>query len=333
MRILAGDIGGTKTRLAVFEISKQRWPIVLAEESYHSVRYDSLDTLVSRFLDGFDGECRIASFGIAGPIKSGRCKTTNLPWTVDAHRLALEQGFERVYLINDLEANGWGIAGLNEKDFFVLNSGDPQARGNAAVIAAGTGLGEAGMYWDGRQHHPFATEGGHTDFSPGDVLETALLEYLAKRFQHVSWERVLSGPGLVNVYQFLSEYRRLESPTWLQEELHSNDAAAAISRAGLAGRCSLCSQALDLFVHLYGVEAGNLALKVMATGGIYIGGGIAPKIMERLKGPNFMIAFMAKGRMQPLLEAMPVKLILNDRTALLGPALCAARRVLKCKTE
>ncbi|MCP4408590.1 MAG: glucokinase [Gammaproteobacteria bacterium] len=329
MRILAGDIGGTKTRLAVFEVGKERWPIVLAEQSYDSVRYDSLDILVSRFLDGFDGACRIASFGIAGPIKSGRCETTNLPWTVDAHRLALEQGFERVYLINDLEANAWGIAALKEKDFFVLNPGDPQAQGNAAVIAAGTGLGEAGMYWDGSQHRPFATEGGHTDFSPGDALETALLEYLAKRFQHVSWERVLSGPGLVNVYQFLTEHHRVEGPAGLQEELHNNDVAAAISTAGLAGRCPLCSQALDLFAHLYGVEAGNLALKVMATGGVYIGGGIAPKILERIKGPNFMSAFIAKGRMQPLLEGMPVKVILNDRTALLGPALCAACRVLK----
>lgn len=327
MRVLAGDIGGTKIRLAVFEIGKARRLTVLAEESYQSIRYDSLDTLVSRFLDEFDGSCDIASFGIAGPIKSGRCEATNLPWTVDAHRLALEQGFERVYLINDLEANAWGIAALKEKDFFVLNPGDPQVQGNEAVIAAGTGLGEAGMYWDGRQHRPFATEGGHTDFSPGDALERALLKYLAKRFAHVSWERVLSGPGLVNVYQFLSEYHRVEGPAGLQEELHNNDAAAAISKAGIAGRCPLCSQALDLFAHLYGVEAGNLVLKVMATGGVYIGGGIAPKILERLKGPHFMSAFIAKGRMQSLLEAIPVKVILNDRTALLGPALCAAHRV------
>ena len=327
MRILSGDIGGTKTRLAIFE-SDNVTHAPLIEKTYPSADYDSLDRLVGEFLHvaGIDG-CARACFGIAGPVSDGRCSATNLPWVVDAVKLAADHSFQTVDLINDLEANAWGISALGKDDFQVLNEGVPTSAGNTAVIAAGTGLGEAGMFWDGTGHRPFATEGGHADFSPGSSLERALLEYLAKRLEHVSWERVLSGPGLINLYEFLCDYHRYAAPGWLREQMRNADPAAAISRTGMEGRCTVCAQALDLFVHLYGVEAGNLALKLMATGGVYIGGGIAPKILPRLEGPAFMHAFTAKGRMRPLLESIPVKIILNDRTALFGPAVYAARRL------
>lgn len=325
MQILSGDIGGTKTRLAIFEVGLDLRPMSLIEETYPSARYDSLDILVTQFLEEAQTHCDCACFGIAGPVKAGRCEITNLPWVVEAHSLVTQQGLERVYLINDLEATAWGIAALGKDDFYLLNQGHLEVRGNAAVIAAGTGLGEAGMLWNGSEHYPFGTEGGHADFSPGDSLEIALLEYLSKRYGHVSWERVVSGPGLVNIFEFICKYQRAKTPLWLREEMQNGDPAAAISRAALSERCHLSSKALDLFIHLYGVEAGNLALKMMATAGIYIGGGIAPKIIERLKTPIFMQAFTAKGRMQTLLRAVSVKVILNDKMALLGPAIYAAR--------
>jgi glucokinase len=230
-------------------------------------------------------------------------------------------GFERVALINDLEANAWGIGALRENDFCALNAGRPDAGGNACIISAGTGLGEAGLYWDGQRHWPFACEGGHANFSPSSDLEMALLKYLRERFGHASWERVLSGRGLVNVHDFLRSHRGVSVPSWLRAEMSAGDPAAAISMAALDERDDLCAEALDLSIYLYGVEAGNFALKIMAAGGVYLGGGIAPKNLERFKGPLFMQGFLDKGRMQPLLEAMPVKIIVNDRTALYGTAL------------
>jgi glucokinase len=233
-----------------------------------------------------------------------------------------------VWLLNDLEANAYGIATLAPEDFLTLNEGAPQAEGNAAVIAAGTGLGEAGLYWDGRRHRPFASEGGHASFAPSNTLQVELLRYLLTHFTHVSWERVLSGPGLHTIYTFLRDTGRGIEPAWLSEEIHTGDPAAAISGAALEDRCALCMQALDLFVALYGAEAGNLALKVMATGGVFVGGGIAPKIIEKLKDATFMQAFTAKGRLQPLLETIPVHVILNDQTALYGAARYAALRAV-----
>jgi glucokinase len=320
MRVLAGDVGGTKTRLAVFEVQGTHLE-TLTERSYPSGSYKGLENIVQDFLGGTSSDCRQACFGIAGPVQRGRVQTTNLPWIVEEQALAALFGFERVALINDLEANAWGIDALREDDFYVVNAGSPDAGGNACIISAGTGLGEAGLYWDGQRHWPFACEGGHASFSPSSDLEIALLKYLRERFGHASWERVVSGMGLVNVHEFLRAYRGVPAPPWLREEMSTGDTAAAISRAATEDRDALCVEALDLFIHLYGVEAGNHALKIMATGGVYLGGGIAPKNLERFKGPLFMQGFLDKGRMQPLLEAMPVKIILNDRTALYGPAL------------
>jgi glucokinase len=320
MRVLAGDIGGTKTRLAVFDVHGTRLETV-TERSYPSGSYSGLENIVQDFFGGTRADCRQACFGIAGPVQRGRAQTTNLPWIVEERAMAAVFGFERVALINDLEANAWGIGALRENDFCALNAGRPDAGGNACIISAGTGLGEAGLYWDGQRHWPFACEGGHASFSPSSDLEMALLKYLRERFGHASWERVLSGRGLVNVHDFLRSHRGVSVPSWLRAEMSAGDPAAAISRAALDERDDLCAEALDLSIYLYGVEAGNFALKIMAAGGVYLGGGIAPKNLERFKGPLFMQGFLDKGRMQPLLEAMPVKIIVNDRTALYGTAL------------
>ena len=315
MRVLAGDIGGTNARLAVFQVEGERYEVEV-EETFPSRDYASLVEVVQTFLAGHGVRCRSACFGVPGPVMHGRAQTTNLPWLVEASRLAEGAGIPRVAILNDLEAQAHGIATLAAGDLLTLNGGRPDASGNRALIAAGTGLGQAGLYWDGQTHRPFATEGGHASFAPETELQFALRRHLGARFGHVSWERVVSGPGLVNIYEFLLEYRGVEEANRL--------AAAAISEAALAGRSGLCSEALDLFVELYGVEAGNLALKIMATGGLYIGGGIAPRIVEKLQGPVFLEAFLAHGRMRPLLEVIPVRVILNERTALRGAARYAA---------
>lgn len=325
--ILAGDIGGTHTRLAFLEEKDGRLPMV-AEETFPSREFASLESVLRRFLASHPLPIACASFGIAGPVRNGRCDATNIPWVVDSRLVAREIGLKSVGLINDLEANAWGIAVLEAKDFVVLNQGTSDASGNAAIISAGTGLGEAGLYWDGKHHRPFATEGGHSDFAPRNHLEVELLEYLLKQFQRVSFERVVSGPGLLNIYRFLRDSGRSEEPSWLGEEMRTEDPGAVISRAALNGTSELCAQALGLFVSVYGAEAGNLALKFLATGGVFLGGGIAPKIVQKLMEPAFLNAFMTKGRMKPLLQATPVRVILNDKTALLGAArfaaLCAA---------
>jgi glucokinase len=323
MRVLAGDIGGTKTRLAVFDVRGTRLETV-TERSYSSGGYSGLENIVRDFLGGRPADCRQACFGIAGPVQRGRAQVTNLPWIIEEQALAALFGFERVALVNDLEANAWGIAALREKDFCPLNAGSPAAAGNACIISAGTGLGEAGLYWDGQRHWPFACEGGHANFSPSSDLEIALLKYLRERFGRVSWERVISGKGLANIHDFLRSHRGVRTPSWLREEMAAGDPAAAISMAAMDERDCLCVEALDLFIRLYGVEAGNHALKIMAGGGVYLGGGIAPKNLGRFKSPLFMQGFLDKGRMRPLLEAMPVKIIINDRTALYGSALYLA---------
>lgn len=320
--ILAGDIGGTNTRLALFAAGERPLRCV-AEETFHSQHHSNLDAIVRTFIASHAGVIAAACFGVAGPVKQGRCETTNLAWIVDAAVLASIVGTEHVWLINDLEATAHGIATLTANDWLVLNAGASDAVGNSAVIAAGTGLGEAGLHWDGNAYHPFACEGGHTDFAPRTELEIELLRYLLARFGHVSYERVLSGPGLQTLYQFFRDTGRGVEPQWLADELTQRDPAAVISQAGLEEKNELCVQALNLFATLYGAEAGNLALKVMATGGVFVGGGIAPKILPKLQEPLFIEAFFTKGRMRPLLEAMPVRVITNPKVALLGAALYA----------
>jgi len=320
--ILAGDIGGTHSRLAFFDVSNGAFRLVSASV-FPSRDYRGLDEIVSQFLKASRLHPDAACFGVAGPVRNGRVEASNLPWIVESKRLASEFNLDRTVLINDLEASAWGIATLEAKDLVPLSPGKAKAGENQAVIAAGTGLGEAGMYWDGSDYRILACEGGHADFAPRSELEMELLRYLAARYGHVSYERVLSGPGLVNLFHFLRDTGRGTEPSSLSEEMRSGDPAAAISRAAIEGRCGLCEQALDLFVSVYGAEAGNLALKLMATGEVYIGGGIAPQILPKLSEPRFLESFRSKGRMQPLLEGIPVCVITNDTIALRGAARCA----------
>ncbi len=325
MNILCGDIGGTKARLAIFDIDGSSGPIV--EKSYPSNQYSSLTEISADFLSTQQGPVESAAFGIAGPISGRRCKATNLPWQIDAEQMEQELSIPSVHLINDLEATAYGIAALDGGDFVTLQQGLNDARGNRAVIAAGTGLGQAGMIWNGDKHIPFATEGGHCDFAPSSDLEFDLLSTLQRSKGRVCWEEVLSGPGLVSIYSFLLDKRQQPRPEWLDHGQISGSAAEAITTYA-NNHDPLCVEALKVFCRLYGAEAGNLALKIMAKGGVYIGGGIAPKILSWLQQPHFLEAFCDKGKMRPLMETIPVHVILNDRAALFGAAMYLRGNIL-----
>jgi glucokinase len=324
--ILAGDVGGTSTRLAAFELTGGKLHAIV-EQTYKGADYASLDAIVAQFVATHALRPTHACCGISGPVHDGTARTTNLPWVIEASSLAKQLHLPSFMLINDLEANAWGVAALGPEDIETLNAGEPGVSGNAAVIAAGTGLGEAGLYWDGAHHRPFACEGGHGDFAPRTALEIELLQYLGGKFGHVSYERLVSGQGLCNIYAFLCQTPgRTEIPE-VAEAMRHQDLAAAISQAALSRRSPVCIEALDTMVSIYGAEAGNVALKFMAYGGLYVGGGIAPKIVAKLRDGTFMRAYLAKGRMQRIVAAMPVHVIMNPNTALLGAARCASRHL------
>ena len=319
--ILAGDIGGTNARLALFDVRDGSFNLV-STTIFPSQHYSGLDQIVVEFVQTQGVHPASACFGVAGPVTNGKVETSNLPWTIEARRLADELKISKALLINDLEAHGWGVGALSASDLVCLNQVTATAA-NQALIAAGTGLGEAGLYWDGTRHHVFASEGGHCDFAPLDDLQVELFRYLYARYGHVSYERVLSGPGLVNVFEFLRDTGRGKVPGWLAEEMQKMDPAAAISSAAMEGKCGMSEQAMDIFVSVFGAEAGNLGLKVKATGGVFLAGGIAPKILPKLTTPLFLESFLSKGRLRHLMELMPVKVITNDKLALLGAARCA----------
>ena len=317
--ILAGDIGGTKTVLGLFEEVGNRLHAI-REETFPSQNYNSLEEILEQFLKPASRpSVRAASFGAAGPVIEGRIKVTNLPWELDDRTLAATLRVPHVKLVNDLEATAYGMLHLEPTDLRVLQPGLPR-KGNIAVIAAGTGLGEAILYWDGARYHPMATEGGHTDFGPRSGLEAELLRYLRREFGHVSYERLLSGPGLFNIYRFLRDSGFAPKPEWLRMRITTEDPGVVISEVGLKGDEPLCAKALDLFVSMYGAEAGNLALKTLALGGVYIGGGIAPKILPKLQDGTFINAFSDKGRFGELLRSIEVKVALYPSTPLLGAA-------------
>lgn len=323
--ILAGDIGGTSTRLACFRpVGDGLQRDVM--KRYPSRDYPGLVEIVRLFVKEHRVPITHAAFGVAGPVRDERVVTPNLAWIVERTELVRALGFDSVWLLNDLEANAYGIPVLGPEDFTVINAGLRDSQGNLAVVSAGTGLGEAGAVWNGSTHEPFAGEGGHASFAPRNELEAELLLYLHRRIGHVSWERVVSGPGLCSIYEFLRDSGRGAEQPSLREEMRGGDPAAVISEAALAERCDLCARALDLFVSLYAAEAGNFALKILATGGVFLGGGIAPKIVRKLGTPEFMRSFSDKGRMRELLETIPVSVILNNETALLGAARFAALR-------
>jgi glucokinase len=322
--ILAGDIGGTNARLAYFQPQNGHLRLV-SERVFPSREHAELGEIVVKFLDDSGTRPEAACFGIAGPVRNGRVETSNLPWVIEQSLLA-KQIHLPTLLINDLEASAWGIGALNSADLVPLNTVTGPSIGNQGVIAPGTGLGEAGLFWDGKTHYVFACEGGHTDFAPQNELQIELLRFLKTRFGHVSYERILSGPGLVNVYEFLKDAGMGKESPELAAQIAAGDPAAAISKAAMDGSCQLAEKALDIWVSVYGAEASNLALKVMATGGLFLAGGISPKILTKLKGPLFMEFFLHKGRLRPLVEAIPVHVVINDKAGLLGAARCAAVR-------
>ena len=317
---LAGDVGGTKTNLAIFTSEGGRLRVV-AEQSFLNHNYTGFEQIVKEFLAGQDSVVTQGCFGIAAPIVAGRAKMPNLPWVIDSALLAQALHVDRVILLNDLEATAYGIAVLDPQKVVVLSEGGLPRSGNIALIAAGTGLGQAMLFWDGGKHRVSASEGGHADFAPRDAEQIELLRYLIAKFGHVSYERLVSGPGLLNIYNFLKESGFAKEPEWLSARLsESADASAVITETALSAQSELCTHALDLFVSIYGAEAGNLALKALATAGVYIGGGIAPKILPKLKDGTFVRAFQVKGRFSKLLETVPVKVILDPKTALRGAA-------------
>ena len=319
--ILAGDIGGTNARLAAFETEGSRL-LCVVEKVYPSKEHNGLPEIVADFVKTEGIPARSACFGVAGPVRAGRSKISNLPWVIDSRELATQLRLRTVGLINDLEALAYGLEMLESKDFVTISEGARDADGNMAVVSAGSGLGEAGLYWDGFRHHPFACEGGHTEFAPKNDVEIELLQYLMKKYghQHVSYERILSGPGVENVYEFLRDTGKEEEPAWLKEQLaEARDVPALISELALSSQAPICDRTLSIFVSVFGSEAGNCALKFMGTGGVFVAG-IAGKIIPKLKGPAFMDSFLDKGRMKSLLETVPVKIVLNDDSGLIGAA-------------
>ncbi|MEK7773377.1 MAG: glucokinase [Deltaproteobacteria bacterium] len=323
--MLAGDIGGTKTYLGLFAWKDDCLEAV-KEGAFVNADFKDHMEIIENFLGGEEtGRIVSASFGIASPVFGGRCRLTNLHWVVDAAEIEKRFKIGHVELINDLAAAAWGMGRLQEDELRVLQEGRPGA-GNSALIAAGTGLGECVLFWDGKAHIPSASEGGHADFAPRSALEIELLQYLMKAYGHVSYERVLSGPGLKNIYDFLAAKRNASVPERLRKNFDSGGAASVIADEGMRGGDKDCVLALEIFTSVYGAEAGNLALKGMASAGIYIGGGIAPKILKALEGEGgaFIGSFRDKGRFEEYLRGVPVKVILFDRTALLGAASRAA---------
>ncbi len=325
--ILAGDIGGTKTVLALFDAARTDGSGLLKEERFVSRDFDSLESLVEKFLEGRDEKLAAACFGVAGPVIEDMSRTTNLPWLIDEEGMRRRFGVGQVHLLNDLEATGHGILGLSDDQLLVLNQGAAVEHGNKAVIAAGTGLGEAAFLWTGQRYEVLASEGGHTDYAPRNEIEIELLNYLLTKHKRVSYERVLSGPGLVNIYNFLKSREGAQAEGLDDELANSEDAAKTISKAGMEKRSELAVTALDIFAAVYGAQAGNLVLTFNATGGIYLGGGIAPKLADKLTDGTFLEAFKAKGRLSPMVAASPVFIVMNPKTALMGAARYAAERL------
>ncbi len=322
--ILAGDVGGTKVHLALFDFINGKLECS-RDKIFPAKNYSGLEEIVTEFLGAF--KVTAACFGVPGPVRNGRLRLTNLPWTLDSNELSVSLGIKHVFLINDLEANGYGVSELSAEQIYTLSEGDVSQIGNRALIAAGTGLGEALLIWSDGGHTPYPSEGGHADFAPRNEDEIDLLRFLKQKYNgRISTERVVSGIGLTNIYEFLREVRGLDEPNWLAERIAAEDPNAVITELALGAKSEICEKALDMFVSAYGAEAGNLALKLLSVGGVYIGGGIAPRILEKLKDGTFMKAFTDKGRLSQLLINMPVRIILESRAALLGAATYAEAR-------
>ena len=332
-KILAGDIGGTKTNLALFTVVENSL-VLQSQHQYASQSFSSFTDILVDFKSHFvktpiDAVC----LGVAGPVINGRCYTTNLPWEITTSEVQKQFNTMAVRLLNDLEATAYGMLMLREDEFVELNPMGKRVHGNRAVIAAGTGLGEAILFWDGDSYHPIGTEGGHSDFAPCTAQQDELLQWLRHRYpEHVSFERILSGPGITALYEFLYESGFALQPSAMMQISEGMDRSALISECALTHKDPLCMETLRLFGEIYGAEAGNLALKSMSLGGVYIGGGIAPKIFSAISFDNtFMKAFVKKGRFEKMLQEMSVQISLNPETALLGAAHFAFDRLSKGK--
>ncbi len=331
--ILAGDVGGTKVHLALYRFEQAALQHV-RDQKFSAPQYPDLQSIVREFLGAKDAQgpqnadtIDAACFGVPGPVRKNVIRLTNLPWTLDSRQLARDLDIEHLFLINDLEANGYGINELSADQVFILSEGDSSQVGNRGLIAAGTGLGEGMMIWNGKSHIPMASEGGHTDFAPRNALEMELLQHLRAGLNgHVSWERVCSGIGLKNIYAFLRDVKKMEESPALRQRMQAEDPNSVIGEMGESGENELCAKTLNIFVSVYGAEAGNLALKILAHGGIYVGGGIAPKVLRTMQSGAFMDAFCDKGRMHDLVANMPVRIILESRAALMGAAAYAEAR-------
>ncbi|MDP3589962.1 MAG: glucokinase [Methylobacter sp.] len=317
--ILAGDVGGTKTILALFDVEGGEVKC-LKKEQFSSAHYPTFTELLASFLT--DADCpqiTAVCIGVAGIVINGRCETTNLPWVLSCKEIGEHVNSRNVWLLNDLEATAWGLLDLPEHNFVELNPDAQPKQGNIAVVAAGTGLGEAIIAWDGNKHLVLASEGGHVDFAPTNGQEIALLKYMLEKYpEHISCERLISGEGLVNIYQFLKHINYAPTNPETEPQMSERDPAAVIGEAGVAGNDALCVEALKLFCRLYGSEAGNLALKCLPYGGVYLAGGIGAKILPVLQQGDFMRGFLAKGRCRPVMQQISVKVCINPEVALLG---------------
>lgn len=315
--IIAADVGGTKTHLALLEIKNKRLKL-LRETIYPSKGHASLTDIIRLFMDGQPAPARL-SIAFAGPVQDGRAQATNLLWIIDTKQLSQELEIPEVYLFNDLESGAYGLGLLSEQDFRIIFPGMAERKGNGGIIAPGTGLGEAGLFWDGHALHPFAGEGGHTDFAPRSPLDWELQQYLQQQYGRVSWERVLSGPGMVNIFNFLRDVKKRSVSETLSRRMDEMDPAAAIGM-GAKENLPICRETHRLFVKYLAIESSDLALKLNATGGIFIGGGIPPKIWSDELTDVFNEHFFEVGRLRTLLESVPVHLVLNTKTVMLGAA-------------
>jgi glucokinase len=316
--LLAGDIGGTKTNLAIFSPESGLTPKVRA--TFKSAKYPSLEAVVQEFLAGAGSTVERAVFGVAGPVSRGQSRVTNLPWDIGEDSLQQSLGLQEAKLLNDLEATAFGVPHLPRADLFSLNDAPP-IRGTKVIVAPGTGLGEAILVYRDEHYDVIPSEGGHTDFAPTNLFEIRLLRHLMGKYGHVSYERVCSGKGIPNIYAYLKKNRFAEeSPAMAKALRKAPDPTPVIVRKAMAGECELSIAALNAFVSILGAEAGNLALKAMATGGVYLGGGIPPKILPKLRDGTFMASFVNKGRFAEMLAKIPIAVILNEETALLGAA-------------
>jgi len=314
--ILAADIGGTKTNVALYQADGNGLTIQ-QQKRYASKDHASLTDIIHDFTGGNKPERFSAA--VAGPVVNGKSKLTNLPWLLDSEAMSQELKIP-VCFINDLEATAYGLAGLGKDELATLAAGDAAAKGNIAIVAPGTGLGEAGLYWDGQRYHPFATEGGHSDFAPRTPLDVEIFYFLQKQFGHVSWERVVSGMGIKNIFHFLTEGRNEPIPEWLSRRLKEEDPAAVISQSALKHEDPVCTETMELFVRYLATEASSLVLKLMATGGLFLAGGIPPKILPLLQSGDWQKNFDNNGRMHDLSDRVPVHVVLNDKMALQGAA-------------